>query len=76
MTTLLKKGDLVTWISSWRHTTRGAEAIGVAWTELAQRNPSWLPLEQEGITWIRGHHEPGSLEGKALMVAYALGAAG
>lgn len=72
----LKKGDLVTWVSSWRRTARGdgAEDIGVAWTELAQQNPPWLPPSEEGITWIRGHHEPGSPEGKALMVAYALGA--
>jgi hypothetical protein len=28
--------------------------------------------ENEGITWIRGHHEPDSKEAQALLVAYAL----
>lgn len=28
--------------------------------------------EREGITWIRGHHTPNSLEGSALLSAYAL----
>lgn len=27
---------------------------------------------EEGVRWIRGHHTPADLEGKALLAAYAL----
>jgi len=31
-----------------------------------------VPRDEEGITWIRGHHEWNTEEGKALRAAYAL----
>jgi hypothetical protein len=33
----------------------------------------WWRLCDEGVTWIRGHHEADSKEVAALRVAYALG---
>lgn len=33
----------------------------------------WLYKEHEGVTWIRGHHDPDSADAKALIAANALG---
>lgn len=44
---------------------------GMVWPSVGARTVQ-LRREQEGVTWIRGHHADDSEEGLALMAANAL----
>jgi len=59
----LKVGDPITWMGSNRAPAQLYVIDPTSWVETYQ---------DEGINWIRGHHEPGSPELLALIVAHAL----
>lgn len=80
---MIKKGDPVTVVWTLRRTCaaqlyRGtvwkadAEGIYVKLSGLGTYIGQNFPATREGITWIRGNHNQGSDEGRALLVAYAL----
>lgn len=69
---MLRPGEPVTWVH-WIGATAQDRVcdVGATWFTVEGLTSS-LATQDEGTTWIRGHHLEGSPEAMALLAAYAL----